>query len=189
MKPELKTYLRNLKQYGQKNDIPNVTEAVGQFLNMMIQIKKPKKILEIGCANGYSTLWMAEAASCVDGKIYTIDHSAPTFAEAQKNVEEAGFSEVIEFHFGDARAVIPQLPDTLKFDLLFIDGQKASYLDFWNLVKTRLNPGAVIIFDDMLAFQHKTKSLTDAIANLDDFDQLLIPIDGDDGILIMRKGI
>ena len=187
MYPTLKKYLHDLKQYGLQNNIPNVTEAVGQLLNMLIKMKKPKTILEIGCANGYSTIWMAEAAKEVEAKVITVDHSAPTFAEAQKNLQEVGLSEVVEFHFGDAREVIPQFQSDLYFDFVFVDGQKANYLAFWNLLKDRLHPGATLVFDDMLAFPEKTRPFTQAIQNVKGFDQLLIPIDQGDGILLLLK--
>lgn len=187
MKSELKAFLKQLRQYGKENDIPNVTDTVGQFLNLLIQAQRPQNILEIGCANGYSTLWMAEAGEKVGAKIHTVDHSAPTFAEAQENIEKAGFSHCVEFHFGDAREVIPNWPESRRFDFIFVDGQKASYLDFWNLVKFRLNPGASLIFDDMLAFPEKTKSFSEAIKGLDGFEQVLLPIDPDDGILWMKS--
>lgn len=187
MNPTLKKYLHDLKQYGLQNNIPNVTEAVGQFLNMLITMKRPKVILEIGCANGYSTIWMAEAAKTVGGKVITVDHSAPTFAEAQKNLQEVDLSQVVEFHFGDAREVIPQFSSDLYFDFVFVDGQKANYLAFWNLVRDRLSSSAVLVFDDMLAFPEKTKPFTQAIQTLEGFDQLMIPIDQGDGILLMLK--
>lgn len=187
MKSELKNFLKELRAYGVKNNIPNVTDEVGQFLNMMIKIRKPKTILEIGCANGYSTIWMAEAAELVEAKVYTVDHSAPTFEEAKQNIQKSGFSEVVEFYFGDARQVIPNIPEDLKFDFIFVDGQKANYRDFWDLVEPRLNLEAVIIFDDMMAFQQKTKPFYDYIQMVEGFDQILIPIDENDGILVLLK--
>ena len=187
MNHHLTTYLKQLREYGLKNNIPNVTDEVAQFLSMMIKAKKPKTILEIGCANGYSTIWMADSAREVGAIIHTVDHSAPTFCEAKTNIKEVGFEECVTMHFGDAREVIPTWPADRLFDLVFVDGQKASYLDFWNVVKTRLNPGAMLVFDDMLAFQHKTESFSEAVENLENFDQLLIPIDKNDGILVMLK--
>jgi len=187
MKKELKYYLNTLRAYGFKNDIPNVTDEVGKFLNMLIQVKKPKSILEIGCANGYSTIWMAEVAEKVGAKIHTIDHSAPTYAEAQKNLAEVELSEVVEFHFGDAMEVVSQMDAGLKFDFVFVDGEKASYLDFWKAIQHRLIPGAVIIFDDMMAFPEKTKSFHDFIQSAEGVDKLLIPIDKNDGILMVIK--
>ncbi len=185
MDSNTRAFLKQLRQYGFEHDIPNVTDEVGQFLNMMIRMKKSKTILEIGCANGYSTIWMAEAARQVGAQLHTVDHSAPTFSEAQDNLKSVGLSGLVDFHFGDAREVIPAFPADLKFDFVFVDGQKASYLDFWNTVKDRLLPGAVLVFDDMLAFQEKTRSFSEAIQDLDGFSKLILPIDPEDGILLM----
>lgn len=187
MKNDLKTYLKKLRKYGVANEIPNVTDEVGKFLNLLIQVKKPKEILEIGCANGYSTIWMAEAAEKVAARIHTIDHSALTFAEAQRNLREVGLSKVVEFCFGDALKVISQMDEGLRFDFVFVDGEKASYLTFWKAIQGRLRPGAVIIFDDMMAFPAKTKDFHEYIETLKGIDQLLIPIDQNDGILMVIK--
>jgi len=185
MNEELRQYLKKLRAYGIKNDIPNVTDEVGMFLYMLIQVKKPKSILEIGCANGYSTIFLSEAARLIGSRVITIDHSAPTFAAAQENLKEVKLNEYVEFNFGDARELIPQMKG--EFDFVFVDGQKASYIDFWRLLKDRLSTGAVLVWDDMMAFPEKTKSFSEAVKNLPGFDQVLIPIDGDDGILLMIK--
>ena len=184
---DLQKYLRKLRAYGTEKRIPNVTDEVAMFLNMMIRVKRPKNILEIGCANGYSTIWMAESAEKTGAKIHTIDHSAPTFEEAKKNLEEAGLSHVVEFHFGDAVEVISRMEPDLVFDFVFVDGEKASYLDFWKAVGPRLSMAAVVIFDDMMAFPGKTASFYDFIRSAEGVGQLLIPIDGDDGILMVVK--
>lgn len=183
----LKNYLKALRVYGIEHDIPNVTDEVGMLLYMMVKLRRPKHILEIGCANGYSTIYLAEAARLVGARVITVDHSAPTFAEAQKNLKDVSLDSHVDFHFGDARLVLPDLHSPEHFDFVFVDGQKASYVDFWNLIKNRLRPGAVLVWDDMLAFQNKTASFSEATANLSGFDQLLIPIDENDGVLLMMK--
>ncbi len=185
MDKDLLNYLKELREYGVRNDIPNVTDQVGRFLNMLIQIHKPKNILEIGCANGYSTIWMAEAAEKLGAKVHAVDHSKPTYEEALRNIPEAGFGSVVEFHFGDARDVIPSM--TVSFDMVFVDGQKANYLEFFKTVEPKLNAGAVLVFDDMMAFPKKTKPFSDYLESLEGFQHLLIPIDADDGILLMIK--
>ena len=187
MEHHIQKFLKELRAYGLANNIPNITDEVGSFLNMMIQIKKPKTILEIGCANGYSTIWMAEAVKKTGGRLHTIDHSAPTFEEAKKNLKEAGLSQVVEFHFGSAVEVISRTDEKLYFDFVFVDGEKASYLDFWKAIEPRLASGAVVVFDDMMAFPDKTKIFSEYIQKVKGISQLLIPIDGDDGILLVTK--
>lgn len=187
MTEDLKKFLKELRAYGVKNSIPNVTEEVGQFLNMLIQIKKPKTILEIGCANGYSTIWMAEAAQKIGARLHTIDFSTPSMREARQNLADSGFSETVETYLEDAVKFIPKMDKKLRFDFVFVDGQKNSYLDFWNVIQDRLLPGAVVVFDDMMAFPKKTGPFYEYIQSAEGAEQLLIPIDKNDGILMVLK--
>lgn len=187
MKQELVKFLKELKAYGVRNNIPNVTEEVGRFLNMLIQVKKPKTILEIGCANGYSTIWMAEAAKKVGARLHTMDFSTPSMREARQNLSEIGFSDTVETYLEDALKFIPKMDKKLKFDFVFVDGQKSSYLDFWSVIQDRLLPGAVVVFDDMMAFPKKTGPFYEFIQLAEGIDQLLIPIDKNDGILMVLK--
>ena len=186
MDSKLQILLKDLKKHGIENEIPNITEYVGQFLNMLIKIRSPKNILEIGCANGYSTIWMAESAKSVNAKIHAIDHSKPTFEEAKKNLVKSGLQSCVNFHFGDAVEVIKNLPSELLFDFVFVDGEKGSYLDFWNAIQFRLSEKSIIVFDDMVLFPEKTKNFYEAIKNIAGFEKLEIP-DGDDGILLLIK--
>jgi predicted O-methyltransferase YrrM len=179
-------YLKELKQYGIKNDIPNVTEKVGRFLNMMARIKQPKNILEIGCANGYSTIWLAEAAKSVGAKIFTIEHSRPSMLEAKNNIFQTGFQDVVDIIFDDAINAINKFSPNLMFDFVFVDGEKKSYSDFWNAIQPRLTDRAVVVFDNMIAFPDKTNKFYDTIKSVDGFSQILLPMD-DDGILLLIK--
>ncbi|MFH0838091.1 MAG: class I SAM-dependent methyltransferase [Patescibacteria group bacterium] len=187
MKEDLELFLKKLKAYGNENNIPNVTDEVGKFLNMLIQLKRPRDILEIGCANGYSTIWMAEAARAVGARVHTIDFSRPSLAQAKDNVAVAGFSDTVEFYLDDALRLIPKMDRKLLFDFVFVDGEKASYPDFWKAIEGRMNSGAVVVFDDMIAFPNKTKSFYDLIQSAKGVEQLLIPIDQNDGILMVIK--
>jgi len=159
------------------------------FLNMLIRIRKPHRILEIGSANGYSTIWMAEAAKHVGGHIVSIDYSRPTFAECKANILEAGFKDTVELIYGDALQVIPAMPTDLRFDMAFVDGRKSSYLNFWNALLPKLGENPVVVFDDILAFSKKTESLTKALALQTEYDSIILPIDGNDGILLLTKQI
>ncbi|QQR83351.1 class I SAM-dependent methyltransferase [Candidatus Peregrinibacteria bacterium] len=186
MKAALEKYLKDLKQYGKKENIPNVTETGGRFLNRMVKIKQPKHLLEIGSANGYSTLWLAEAAQKIGAHIHSIDFSKPTFQEALRNIEQAGFSKTVTLHFGNALEVVPTIAEPSHFDFVFVDGEKRSYSDFWTLIRPRLTPDALVIFDDVLAFPEKTKSFLASIQNDPEVETLILPIDREDGVLIVN---
>ncbi len=156
---------------------------------MLIKMNGSKKILEIGSANGYSTIWLADAAKSVGGKVTTYDFSEPTFYEAQENLKNVELSDYVNFNLGDVLDLIPELPETEKFDFIFVDGQKKLYLDFWNLIQNRMNENAVIVFDDVLMFPKKTKLFNDAMKTLKGFDKVLLPVDVEvgDGIMLLCK--
>jgi predicted O-methyltransferase YrrM len=154
---------------------------------MLVKITKAKNILEIGCANGYSTIWLAEAAEENKGKITAIDFCKPIFESAKINISEAGFSDIVDLHFGDALDMIPAIKKPKKFDMVFVDGEKRSYPDFWNAIQGRLSDNAVIVFDDIIAFPDKTAKFMEKIKNVIGFDQVILPIDKNDGILLLYK--
>ncbi len=187
MDQDILNFLQILKKYGFKNDIPNITERNGQFLNILVRMSGSKKVLEVGCANGYSTIWLADAVYQNKGRMISIDFSKPTFESAKENLKKAGLSDVVDFRFGDALEVIPTIRRPQKFDFIFIDGQKRQYWDFWRAFEGRLSNKAIVVFDDVLSFPHKTEDFMKKIKKVSGFDQVVIPIDGEDGVLLLKK--
>ncbi len=187
MNQELKNFLDELKKFGIENNIPNVTEKGGRFLNMLVKISKAKSVLEIGSANGYSTIWLADAVRQNSGKLITIDFSKPTYEFAKQNLEKAGLSDVVEFNFGNALEIIPSIKQPRLFDFVFVDGEKRSYWKFWETINNLLEDNAIVVFDDVLSYPHKTEDFMKKIKDVVGFDQEVLPLDGDDGILILYK--
>ncbi len=185
MNDEYLKKLRELKAYGEANDVPNVPENIGQFLSMMIQINQAKNILEIGSANGYSTLWMAEAAKEVGGHIDTVEWSTKSFGELEKNIVDFEMDDVISPHLGDAMAIVPKL--NKKYDFVFVDGMKRKYWEFWGVIEPMLNENAIIIYDDMVKFKDKTQVFEDNIKKVAGIDTVMIPDGTGDAIMLIYK--
>ncbi len=93
------TFLRELKLYGEANDIPNISEKNAAFLRNMLREKKVQHMLEIGTANGYSTIHFALELEKTGGKIDTIEFSQLSYEMAQDNFEEIGLSHLISQYF------------------------------------------------------------------------------------------
>jgi len=189
MDKNLLNFLKNLKQYGINKNIPNISENVGQFLNMLVKISKSKNILEIGCANGYSTIWLAEAVSANRGKIISIDFSKPSFEAAKNNLIKTGYSDIVNFRFGNALDVIPKIKTPNKFDFVFIDGEKRSYWNFWCAIKNRLADNAIVVFDDVMLFPKKTAQFMKKIKGVVGFEQIVLLLDKKNGILLLNKNV
>ncbi len=185
MNPERETFLKKLKQKSEAQNVPNVTEKNGRFLHMLVQIKKPKNILEIGTANGYSTIFLADSVEKHGGKVTTIDHSKPSYEWACENFRTTGLDTIINPIFGKAEDILPTLKE--KYDMVFLDAQKAQYGVFWNLIKSLLSDDPLVIVDDVLKFPEKTDHFHEIIAQEKDFTSLILPIDGDDGVMVIVR--
>lgn len=180
-----KLFLRALKQHGLEKKIPNISEEVGNFLNLIVKISKSKTALEIGCANGYSTIWLAEALKHNQGNLISIDFSVPALEQAKANLEKVKLDQIVDFRFGDALKIIPQL-DT-KFDFVFLDAQKGNYHLFWDLIKTKIHQDSIVIVDDVIKFPKKTEAFINQMKQEKSFDYQILPLDEDDGIMVIKK--
>lgn len=178
-------FLKSLKQYGLENKIPNISETVGKFLNFLVRTSSSQTGLEIGCANGYSTIWLAAAFQKNKGKLISLEFSAPSLQEAQANLKKVKLDQFVDFHFGDALKIIPKLDQ--KFDFVFIDAQKAHYHLFWDLIKTKLHSKSIVVVDDVIKFPQKTATFIKQINEEKNFDYQILPLDEDDGIMVITK--
>ncbi len=140
-------YLEELRQYGEENKVPIVHREVGELMKTMIKIYKPKRILEIGTAIGYSSILMASVSS-EDVVIKTIEIREDMKEIADANIEKYGFDKNIEVLLGDAAVVLDQLDE--KFDMVFIDAAKGQYIKYLEKALPLMEEEALIISDNIL---------------------------------------
>lgn len=119
----------------------------GRFLSMLSKLMGPTHILEIGTYTGYSAICLAEGLK-PGGKLVTIDINPELEGVIREHIEEAKLQDCIQFIVGDAYQIIRTLPQT--FDLVFIDADKQNYAKYFDLVIDRLNPGGLIVADNVL---------------------------------------
>ena len=122
-------------------------EFQGRILAMVSRLVRPRRILEIGTFTGYSALCMAEGLA-TDGELITIDRNEELEDFANSFFGRSPFAGRIKMRIGDALEVIPGLGGA--FDLVFIDGDKSQYLEYLDAVAPRVNPGGVLISDNVL---------------------------------------
>ena len=120
----------------------------GALLNLLVKSMQSRRILELGTSNGYSTLWLAEAARAVGGSVTTIEQLATKQAYARAALAKAGVAGVVEFHTGDALELLQTLAG--PFDFVLLDIWKDLYLPCLDLFYPKLAPGAVIAADNMI---------------------------------------
>jgi predicted O-methyltransferase YrrM len=119
----------------------------GRLLSMISKIAKPKTILELGTYTGYSALCLAEGLQ-KDGVLHTIDINEELKDFQKKYFDLSIFKDQIHQHLGNALNIIPNLD--IKFDLVFIDADKPNYPDYFELIINKLNPGGIILTDNVL---------------------------------------
>lgn len=119
----------------------------GRVLSFISKIVRPDTILEIGTYTGYSALCLAEGLK-ENGKLISLDQNKETTHFAKQFIDKSVHKEQIELREGDAKEIIPQLD--MSFDLVFIDADKKSYSDYFDLVINKLNRGGIILADNVL---------------------------------------
>lgn len=119
----------------------------GRILAMLTKLIRPKTILEIGTYTGYATLCFAEGMT-KNSTIFTIDKNEELVALQDKYFAKSGAGHQIKSFIGNALDIIPTLSET--FDLVFIDADKSNYTNYFNLVIDKMNPGGIILSDNVL---------------------------------------
>lgn len=119
----------------------------GRLLSMISKLAHPQCILEIGTYTGYSALCLAEGLQ-KNGELHTIDVNEELVDFQRKYFDESGYGQQIHQHLGDALDIIPQLK--VSFDLVFIDADKENYSNYFHLIIDKLNPGGIILSDNVL---------------------------------------
>lgn len=167
----------------------------GRFLKMLVHMIRPKNILEVGTFSGYSAISMAEGLED-DGHLYTFEINDEMEDFTRPWIEESPVADKITFLIGDANIEAPKLD--ILFDMAFIDGDKRTYQQTFEMVMSVLRPGGFILADNTLWDGHvvdshydhdqQTKGIedfNDAIASDPRIERVLLPLR--DGLTLIRK--
>lgn len=185
MKPkERESFLKELKQYWLENEIPNVSETNAQFLRDLIKIKQAKRVLEIGTANGYSTIHMAIELEKLSWHIDSIEFSERAHGLATENIKKVELEKTTNLYLWNAIDIIPNLEN--GYQMIFIDGMKKRTKDFFLLSYDKLETWGIIIIDDVMLFREK---MQDLYIYLDEKNIIynVIPIDVNDWVMLIVK--
>lgn len=145
--PKNNGLLASMEEYAKRNHIPIIHPEVAQLLRVLIKIKKPKKILEIGTAIGYSTIIMAENLESL-GTITTIERRDDMIDLALDNIKKAGFMNKITILKGEANEILCNLDEI--YDFIFLDAAKGKYMEFFNSCINNLVTDGIIVSDNVL---------------------------------------
>lgn len=139
--------LEKIKQKAIENHIPIIMDDTLEVIAKYLKENKPKKILEIGTAVGYSAICFSKYLA-ENGRIDTIERDEERIIEAKKNIKEMELEDVIHIYEGDAVEILPTLKD--KYDMVFIDAAKGKYPFFLSQALRLLNDDGIIFADNIL---------------------------------------
>ena len=143
-------FLLNIRKFDDKNKIPIVSPEVAKFLSLILDLKRPNRVLELGCAIGYSSIMMSKFLAD-DGLIISIEISDKMLELANKNFVVANIIDHVKLISGDIKNVLPELvAKKEKFDVVFMDGAKGQYIKILPFCLDVLNKDGLIIADDIL---------------------------------------
>ncbi len=140
-------FLEKLYERAQEDGVPVIRREMQSFLKTFLNISRPKAILEVGTAVGFSAILMAQYTPDIE-KITTIENYEKRVTEARKNIEASGFSDIIELINADAADVLQRLD--AQYDLIFMDAAKGQYINFLPHIKRLMKKGSVLISDNVL---------------------------------------
>ena len=136
-----------LKQYAIDNDVPIIRDETRDFLKLILSIKKPNNILEIGTAIAYSTLIMHK--NCPKAKIVTVEDFPRRIIEAKYNINKYFDLEKIDLIDKDASIYLKENGEKDCFDLVFLDAAKGQYINWINDIKRLMKKDAILIADNI----------------------------------------
>ena len=167
----------------------------GRLLKMLVEMIQPKTILEVGTFSGYSAISMAEGLP-EGGRLYTFEINDEMEDFTRPWIEGSPVADKIEFIIGDALTEAPKLG--IAFDMAFIDGDKRTYTDCYEMVLSILKPGGFILADNTLWDGHVTDSaydhdhqtqgilaFNDHVSQDERTEQVILPLR--DGLTLIRK--
>lgn len=176
--------LRELERFAADNDrrvterrekMLNITPDTGALLALLVKVMKARRILEVGTSNGYSTLWLADAAEALGGRVTTLEIQPAKADLARQNFDRAGLTPLIDLRLGDADSALPQLP-AAAFDLVFLDTDRNRYVGWWPEVNRVLAPGGLLVVDNAVTHPQEMADFCRLVTDTPGYTVVLVPI-------------
>jgi predicted O-methyltransferase YrrM len=153
----------------------SVAPTTGRFLFAFVAPQNACEVLEIGGSRGYSAIWLATGVRMLGGRVLSLEHDPAKCDAWRRNVADAGLDEWAELVEGDAFESLPAIEDV--FDVVFIDAEKDDYERLFALVRDKLEPGAVVIADNVLSHEETLGAYSRARQADPTLESVTLPLD------------
>jgi predicted O-methyltransferase YrrM len=153
----------------------NVEPDTAQLLGVLIRATGAQRILELGTSNGYSTIWLADAAQATGGRVLSVDIDASRTELARGNLAAAGLGDQVQLRVEDAASILAGAPGG-AWEFVFLDAERPAYPDYLpDLIRT-LAPGGVLAIDNVISHAHELVEFTALIEREPRLTQAVVPV-------------
>jgi predicted O-methyltransferase YrrM len=162
----------------------NLEPASARLLHLLVLATGAQRVLELGCSNGYSAIWLADAVGANDGQMVSVDLDSGRLEEARVNVAAAGLEATVELRLEDAAIALAGSAES-SWDMVFLDAERSEYPAYWADLVRVLRPGGLLAVDNVLSHAAEVADLRTLITADRRVTEALVPTGA--GILLVTR--
>jgi predicted O-methyltransferase YrrM len=193
MDAHLRNFLDELYREGREFDAAqpdrldrrrNLEPDSAALLAVLVRAVRPKRLLELGTSNGYSTIWLADAALSVEAEFTSVELDADRLKQARENLRTVGLGETVNFVAADAGAELRAAPGG-SWEMIFLDAERPAYVSYWKDLVRTLAPGGLLVVDNVLSHADQVAEFRELVSADERMTEALSPTGA--GLLLIVK--
>jgi predicted O-methyltransferase YrrM len=157
------------------NRLRNLEPETAELLGVLVRATRARRILEVGTSNGHSTLWLADAAEAIGGRVETLDIDPRRAELARANLERAELDALVSCRTIGAAQALAEYPDA-AWDFVFLDAERPEYTGYWPNLRRALAPGATLAIDNAVSHESELQSFNRLLGGDPQVTSALVPI-------------
>ena len=195
MDEQLRTYLEDLYRHGREYDaakvdrlerLRNVESDTAELLALLARALRATRILELGTSNGYSTLWLADAARSTGGRVLSVDIDSARTTQAAEHLARTQLQRYAELRTEDAALVLARAEND-SHDMIFLDAERPAYPAYWPDLVRVLTPGGLLVVDNVLSHAEEVSEFRALVRETAGVTEALAPTGA--GALLILSGL
>jgi predicted O-methyltransferase YrrM len=194
MDGRLAELLEDLYRHGREHDEAqadrldrwrNVEPETARLLSVLVRALAPKRLLELGTSNGYSTIWLADAVRATGGTLTSVEIDPARAAEGRRNLRRAGLEHVVDLRIEDAGVVLAA-GASADWGFIFLDAERPAYAGYWPDLVRVLEPGGLLVVDNVISHADEVAEFRALVADDDRVSEAVVPT-GAGALLVVRE--
>jgi predicted O-methyltransferase YrrM len=182
MDEQLSEYLRALYEQGQEHDSQktdrleprrNLEPDSARLLALLVVALKARRLLELGTSNGYSTLWLADAARTTGGSVISVDIDPVRSAQAREHLTRTQLQDYVQLQTEDGATTLSRAEDH-SLDMIFLNAERPAYPSYWPEVSRVLRPGGMLVLDNALSHAEEVRPFREILRREDRATEVLL---------------